>query len=301
MNFGQNFVKWHTSQQKAWWGDAATKENDFAYDYLPKRDGAYDVLAIFERMYQGKVNGFISQGFNPLAALPNKKKVSAAMAKLKYLVVIEPLRTETSEFWKNFGEENNVKPEDIKTEVIRLPAGCFAEDAGSFTSSGRVIQWHWAGAEPPGEGKVDREIIGTLMRQPQADLAVICDNYAASVKRAANAGSVFCNFICSVRFQLSLRKGFFTDRTEPAAPPAPEHAELGEVGAVQDANHLVAAVAHVDVVIVAARRDHVGAESPMAGVARPSRAALPHHRRRTSGLRPSVGGSDRARRRSGAR
>jgi formate dehydrogenase major subunit len=162
MNFGQNFAKWHTSQQKAWWGDAASKDNDFAYDYLPKRDGAYDVLAIFERMYQGRINGFIAQGFNPLAALPNKKKVSAAMAKLKFLVVIEPLRTETSEFWKNFGEQNNVKPEEIKTEVIRLPACCFAEDAGTFTSSGRVIQWHWQAAEPPGEGKVDREIIGML-------------------------------------------------------------------------------------------------------------------------------------------
>jgi formate dehydrogenase major subunit len=162
MNFGANFPKWHTSQQKAWWGDAATKENDFAYEYLPKRDGAYDVLAIFERMYQGRINGFISQGFNPLAALPNKKKVSAAMAKLKYLVVIEPLRTETSEFWKNFGEQNNVKPEEIKTEVIRLPTCCFAEDAGTFTSSGRVIQWHWAAADPPGDSKVDREIIGTL-------------------------------------------------------------------------------------------------------------------------------------------
>src|SRR5512134_1115597 len=162
MNFGANFVKWHTSQQKAWFGDAATAENDFAYDLLPKRDGAYDVLAIFERMYQGQINGLISQGMNPLAALPNKKKIGAALSKLKYLVVIEPLRTETSEFWKNYGDENNVKPEDIKTEVIRLPACCFAEDAGSFTSSGRVVQWHWAAAEPPGEGKLDREIIGTL-------------------------------------------------------------------------------------------------------------------------------------------
>jgi formate dehydrogenase major subunit len=168
MNYGANFAKWHISQQKAWWGDAATKDNDFAYDWMPKRDGAYDVLAIFERMYQGRVNGFVAQGMNPLAALPNKKKVSAALAKLKYLVVIEPLRTETSEFWKNFGDENNVKPEDIKTEVIRLPASCFAEDTGSFTSSGRVIQWHWAGAEPPGEGKTDREIIGALFTKLRA-------------------------------------------------------------------------------------------------------------------------------------
>lgn len=162
MNFPQNFPKWHVSLQKAWYGDAATKENEFAYDWVPKRDGAYDVLAIFERMYQGRMNGFISQGFNPLAALPNKKKISAALSKLKFLVILDPLRTETAEFWKNFGDENNVKPEDVKTEVIRLPAGCFAEEAGSFTSSGRVVQWHWAAAEPPGEAKIDREIIGTL-------------------------------------------------------------------------------------------------------------------------------------------
>jgi formate dehydrogenase major subunit len=162
MNFPQNFAKWHTSLAKAWYGDAATKENDFAYDWVPKRDGAYDVMAIFERMYQGRMNGFIAQGFNPLAALPNKKKVSAALSKLKYLVIMDPLRTETGEFWKNYGAGNDVKPEDIKTEVIRLPANCFAEEAGSFTSSGRVVQWHWPAADPPGEAKLDREIIGSL-------------------------------------------------------------------------------------------------------------------------------------------
>ncbi len=162
MNYPQNFSKWHVSLQKAWFGDNATKENDYAYDLVPKRDGAYDALAIFERMYQGRMNGFISQGMNPLAALPNKKKVSAALSKLKYLVIIDPLRTETGEFWKNYGAENNVKSEDIKTEVIRLPAVCFAEEAGTFTSSGRVAQWHWAAADPPGEARGDSEIIGSL-------------------------------------------------------------------------------------------------------------------------------------------
>ena len=162
MNFPQNFAKWHVSLQKAWYGDHATKENDFAYDLTPKRDGAYDALAIFERMYQGRMNGFVTQGMNPLAALPNKKKLTAALSKLKFLVVIDPLRTETGEFWKNYGESNNVKPEDIKTEVILLPANCIAEEAGSFTSSGRVAQWHWAAADPPGEAKIDREIMGSL-------------------------------------------------------------------------------------------------------------------------------------------
>ena len=94
---------------KAWYGDAATTENDFCYDWLPKKDAAYDVLAMFERMHQGKMNGFVCQGFNPLASVPNKKKVGDALAKLKYLVVMDPLATETSEFWKNYGEFNDCR------------------------------------------------------------------------------------------------------------------------------------------------------------------------------------------------
>lgn len=171
VNYWKNFPNFFVSLQKAWWGDAAVKENDWAFDYLPKRDGAYDVMDTIERIHQGKIHGFIMQGFNPLAALPNKKKVGAALAKLKYMVVIDPLRTDTSEFWRNFGELNNVKPEEIQTEVIRLPSSCFAEDPGTFTNSGRVIQWHWAGAAPPGEAKSDREIIGNIFTRLRAAYA----------------------------------------------------------------------------------------------------------------------------------
>ena len=162
MNFPQNFPKWFNSLMKAWYGDSATKENNFAYDYLPKSDGAYDILDIFERMHQGKMNGFICSGFNPLAAVANKNKIGAALAKLKYLVVIDPLETETGEFWKNYGEFNDVDPSAIQTEVFRLPATCFAEQDGSFTNSGRVIQWHWKAADGPGESKSDQEIIAAL-------------------------------------------------------------------------------------------------------------------------------------------
>ena len=162
MNFAQNFPKWHTSLMKAYYGAAATKDNDFAYDWLPKRDGAYDVLAMFERMHQGKMNGFICQGFNPLAAVPNKKKLSAALAKLKYLVIMDPLETETSEFWKNYGPLNDVDPTKIQTEVFRFPTSCFAEETGSFTNSSRVISWKEKAVDPPGEAKVDSEIMARL-------------------------------------------------------------------------------------------------------------------------------------------
>ena len=162
MAFTQNFPKWHTSLMKAYYGNAATKDNDFAYDWVPKRDGAYDVLAMFELMHQGKMNGFICQGFNPLAAVPNKKKLSAGLAKLKYMVVFDPLETETSEFWKNFGPLNDVDPTKIRTEVFRLPTSCFAEETGTFTNSSRVISWKEKAVDPPGQSKADSEIISRL-------------------------------------------------------------------------------------------------------------------------------------------
>ncbi len=162
MNFGQNLSKWYVSLHKAWWGDAATKDNGFAYDFMPKLAGASDVLSIFDQMYQGKINGFLCQGFNPLASVANKKKVGDALAKLKYMVVMDPLATDTSEFWKPHGEFNDVKPEEIKTEVFRLPATLFAETTGSFTNSGRVIQWRWKAADAPGDAKDDTEILANL-------------------------------------------------------------------------------------------------------------------------------------------
>ncbi|MBL8674716.1 MAG: formate dehydrogenase, partial [Rhodospirillales bacterium] len=155
--------KFFVSFQKSMWGAAATKDNDFAYDYLPKLDvPAYDVLRAFELMHQGKVNGYFCQGFNPLMSFPNRKKITTALAKLKFLVVMDPLATETSEFWKNYGEHNDVKTEDIKTEVFRLPTTVFAEENGSLTNSGRWLQWHWKAAEPPGEAIADIDIMARL-------------------------------------------------------------------------------------------------------------------------------------------
>jgi formate dehydrogenase major subunit len=156
------------SLMKAWWGDAATAENNWAYDYLPKLDKLYDMLQSFELMNQGKMNGFICQGFNPLAAAPNKAKMNVSLAKLKYLVVMDPLATETSEFWRNFGEHNDVDPARIQTEVFRLPTSCFAEEEGSLTNSSRWLQWHWKGAEPPGEARSDLQIMAEIFTRMRA-------------------------------------------------------------------------------------------------------------------------------------
>jgi len=162
LSYWQNYNKFYVSLMKAWWGDAATAENHWGYDYLPKLDKGYDMLQTFELMSQGKMNGFICQGFNPLAAAPNKAKMNASLAKLKFLVIMDPLATETSEFWRNFGEHNDVDPAKIDTEVFRLPTTCFAEEDGALVNSGRWLQWHWKGAEPPGEARSDLQIMGEL-------------------------------------------------------------------------------------------------------------------------------------------
>ncbi|MGL4667730.1 MAG: molybdopterin dinucleotide binding domain-containing protein, partial [Saezia sp.] len=86
----------------------------------------------------------------------------SALSKLKYLVVIDPMETETADFWKNFGEFSPQTPENIDTEVFQLPSSLFAEEDGSITNSGRWLQWHWAAANPPGEGKTDSAIIAEM-------------------------------------------------------------------------------------------------------------------------------------------
>src|SRR5690606_12145892 len=135
MSYWQHYPKFHVSLMKTWWGDAATAENDWAYDYLPKLDRHYDMLQTYELMDAGKVNGYICQGFNPLAAAPNKAKMNSALAKLKYMIIMDPLVTETSEFWQNYGKPNDVDTASIQTEVIRLPTTCFAEEEGALVNS----------------------------------------------------------------------------------------------------------------------------------------------------------------------
>ncbi|HVR52316.1 MAG TPA: formate dehydrogenase-N subunit alpha, partial [Pseudorhodoferax sp.] len=168
LSYWQNYPKFHVSLMKAWYGPNATAENNWGYDYLPKLDKEYDMLQVFELMNQGKVNGYLAQGFNPLAALADKNRVRNGLSKLKFLVVMDPLATDTSEFWKNHGEFNDVDEKAIATEVFRLPTTCFAEDEGEVVSSSRVLQWHWKAAEPPGLARTDIAIMSDLFLRMRA-------------------------------------------------------------------------------------------------------------------------------------
>lgn len=168
VSYWRYYERFHVSLMKAWFGEAATAENDWCYHWLPKMgEDLYDILHTFERMSHGEINGYFCQGFNALAAFPHKAKITASLSRLKYLVVIDPLSTETAEFWRNQGEYHDVNPEEIGTEVFRLPTTSFAEEDGSIVNSSRWLQWFWQAAPPPGEARPDAAILAGLFLRLQ--------------------------------------------------------------------------------------------------------------------------------------
>ncbi len=123
---------------------------------------AYDCLRMFETMFQGKTNGLICQGFNPLMAIAHTNKSVAGLSKLKFLVSIDPIETDTARFWENHGEFNDVDPAKIQTEVFMLPVTSFAEEEGSLTNSSRCIIVEVAGRRSVLESRTDTAILADL-------------------------------------------------------------------------------------------------------------------------------------------
>ncbi len=169
MNFWGNTDRFFISQMKAYYGKAATKQNEFAFHWhpkLPQTATGYENWSwafIFDHMYNGKMDGFFSFGMNPVNNGPNSSKAVSALSKLKWLVVAENFEQETAAFWRpDIQALVGKKPQDVKTEVFLLPAANFAEKDGCFTNSARWIQWKWKAVDPPGEAKADQEIIGRI-------------------------------------------------------------------------------------------------------------------------------------------
>ena len=166
VSYWQNYRKFFVSFQKAVYGDAAHADNDWAYDWLPKLDvPTYDIIRAFEMMANGEMNGYICQGFNPLQAFPDRGKIRRGLGKLKFLVTMDPLDTETSRFWEDFGPQNPSNPANVQTEVFQLPTSCFAEEDGSLVNSSRWLQWHWKAARSPGQARSDIWIMTQLFRR----------------------------------------------------------------------------------------------------------------------------------------
>src|SRR5712664_87951 len=164
-SFWVNKPKFFVSLLKAFYGDAATKDNDYGYQWLPKRASAdaYSHQHIFVDMYKGVIKGFLADGQNPAVGGPNAKLARAALGKLDWLVVKDIFVTETAEFWKAPG----AVAKDIKTEVFFLPAAPAAEKDGSLTNTMRLIQWHERAVKPPGDVTSDAEFFVSLAKRLQ--------------------------------------------------------------------------------------------------------------------------------------
>jgi formate dehydrogenase major subunit len=167
-SFWQNTGKFLISQLKAWYGDKATKENDFCFDWLPKLDGkSHDHVSIFQSMAEGKIKGFFAWGQNPLVGGPTVAAERQAMENLDWLVVVDLFETETAAFWKRPG----VDPKKIKTEVFLLPAAFSYEKEGTVTNSGRWVQYRWKAVAPPGDAKSDLWIADRLFKAIRKEYA----------------------------------------------------------------------------------------------------------------------------------
>jgi len=160
-NYWSNTPKFAVSFLKTMYGDAASKENDWAFQYLPKVDREYSWAHIWDDMYRGKVKGLIAFGMNGVAIGPNSQKNIDALKKADWLVVCDIYPEETSGFWQSPGISSD-DMKNIKTEVYRLPAAGFAEKDGTFVNSARWLQWKWAAVPPPGEAKLDQEILARI-------------------------------------------------------------------------------------------------------------------------------------------
>jgi len=159
-------AKFLVNNLKAWFGDAATPENDFGFAWLPKKNAGkdYSVLGMMESAYQGRLKFLYVIGQNPMVTNPNLSVTYDALAKLQTLVVQDIWETETASFWRRPG----VDPKTIQTEVLLLPAAYFMEKEGTITGSGRLVQWRYKAVEPPGEAKGDLEILDALFRRVRA-------------------------------------------------------------------------------------------------------------------------------------
>ena len=138
---------------KAWWGDAATAENDWAYEYLPKINGSHGTYQTVLAQIAGEVDGYFILGQNPAIGSANGRMQRQGLASLKWLVVRDFQLIESATFWKDSPEveSGEWRTEDIDTEVFFLPAATHVEKAGTFTQTQRLVQWRHQALMPPGQ------------------------------------------------------------------------------------------------------------------------------------------------------
>ena len=155
--FWANMRSYLVSLLKAYWGDAATEENDFCFDYLPRLTGSHSTYETVMAQLDGVCKGYFLLGENPAVGSANAKMQRLGMAALDWLVVRDFSLIESATWWKDGPEidSGELRTEDIGTEVFFFPAAAHTEKAGSFTNTNRMLQWHFAAKEPDGDARSD--------------------------------------------------------------------------------------------------------------------------------------------------
>jgi formate dehydrogenase major subunit len=158
---------------KAYWGDAATAENDWCFDHLPRLTGDHGTYRTVMDMLADKIEGYFLLGQNPAVGSAHGKMQRLAMAHLKWLVIRDLNMIESATFWKDAPEiaTGELATADIGTEVFFFPAAAHAEKDGTFTQTQRLLQWHHKAVEPPGDCRSELHFFVHLGRKIRERLA----------------------------------------------------------------------------------------------------------------------------------
>jgi len=161
--YWSNLPKFMVSLLKAWYGDAAVKDNEYGYQWIPKLTGDHSHVTTSAAMADGDVKGFVVFGQNPANGSPNSGLQRRALTQLDWLVAVDLYETETAAFW--YAAPEGWKPSDIKTEVFLLPTAGPAEKDGTFTNTQRLLQFHDKAVDPPGDARSDLWLVYHLGRR----------------------------------------------------------------------------------------------------------------------------------------
>ena len=155
--FWGNMRDYTVSLLKAWWGAAATDDNDFCFDYLPRLTGDHSTYDTVMAQIAGTVEGYFLFGQNPAVGSANSRMQRLGMSKLKWLVVRDFSLIESATWWKDGPEieSGEMRTEDLETEVFFFPAAAHTEKDGTFTNTQRMVQWHHKAVEPQNDQRSD--------------------------------------------------------------------------------------------------------------------------------------------------
>lgn len=158
---------------KAWWGDAARRDNDWAYSYLPRIDGAHGTYQTVMSMLDDEVDGYFVFGQNPAVGSAHGRMQRLAMSHLKWMVVRDFQLIESATWWKDGPEiaSGELRTEDIDTEMFFLPAATHVEKAGTFTQTQRLLQWRHQAIAPPGDCQSELQFFHELGKRIRERLA----------------------------------------------------------------------------------------------------------------------------------